>query len=128
MNDSETSPKQKTKIQTIGEIRKEVGHFSTVIHLANYPKEDLYIQVMLDNIPFNIERGHDQFFYNGYKTGSKRQLWYVSKNDREYPELYIEKGFTSIRNAIDATVKKYQKELSELTNNMNSIKKLLSEE
>lgn len=113
----------KTAISTIDEIRKEIGNAGQVVHLPLYPKEDLYIQVKLLGIPFKIERGHDIFFYNGYKTSSKRHLWYVARSDIENPDLYIEKGFQTLSGALSALIKTYRAELSEQIKRVESFER-----
>lgn len=102
----------KEKTLTIEQIREKLKDNAFVCYLDGYPKEDKYIKITLRGAPFNIEKGHDKFFYNGYKTGSQRQLWYVAKNETKYPDLYIEKGFKSFELAIKETLKKYKKELN----------------
>jgi len=124
---TQASIKEKT-IKTIEQINKEVGHIASVQYLPRYPHEDEHLQVNLHDIPFKIERGHDQFFYNNYKTGSKPHLWYVSRSDRDNPELYIQKGFASLKGAIEATFKAYEKELLKLKSDLNTVQGLFRKE
>lgn len=112
-------------IKSIADITKEVGKFATVRYNPTYPVEDLCIAVTLKALPFKIERGLDRFFFNGGKTRSDRHLWYVSRDDYEYPPLYIAKGFVDIRDAIDAALKKYKKESLKAIKAVDSIREKL---
>jgi hypothetical protein len=107
---------------TIESIRYLLGDLAIIRYLRNYPKEDKYIEISLIDIPFNISKGYDEFCYNGYKTKSKRELWYVSKNDCEFPDLYIQIGFTSYQKAISETSKEYQKEIKILNKSLLDFK------
>lgn len=78
-------------------------------NLPTYPEEDLYIQIRLSTIDVKIERGHDTFFYNGYKTESKRHLWYISFDG----SLLVEKGYLCYKKAIKDALNIRKKEINE---------------
>lgn len=94
-------------------VMDEIGDYlrdtkiGSLAYLPHYPLEDKYLQINLRGTKIKIEKGHDIFYYNGYKTASKRNFWYVIfEND-----LYIEKGFRCYKKAIQSALEKRSKDL-----------------
>lgn len=93
------------------EISDDLGSFAVVMHTPTYPQLDDFIQIVVNKIPFVITTGLDTFHYGPKSCPSKRKDWYITKTDNEYPDLYIEKGFKTYREAIKGLFKAYREEL-----------------
>lgn len=83
------------------------GSYSYILH---YPEDIKHIQFNVYDTPFTIFRGKDSFWYyneNGKNTETKQHLWYVDCKGK----LYLNNGFVKLESALNATLKKYKKEL-----------------
>lgn len=106
---------------TLKEVQEYLGEsgLGWAKNLHQYPKEDLYIEIHLRDVGFKVERGHDEFYYNGYKTKSQRHLWYIIHNG----DLLVEKGFRCYKTAIETGIKIRKRQLREALTDLSEAQK-----
>lgn len=82
-----------------------------VENLPNYPKTGEHVGLIGHDLPYEITKGEDQWWYknkDGKEVGSQRKLWYVhSYETSDFPVQT--KGFKTWQAALKYAIKEYRK-------------------